>query len=177
MSDKCYNFWFENGVGEFCLKHYTEPDACHAGRENCKYVLYGITGKPEVKNTWTPKMLVTCYHGERSYFGSFLINAEGMVLARVREGLQPKRQGCIRMFKTPVNLNDAVESDLGNYTYRWYVEDAQLADLQKAVEDKLSEEGVCNEMAKQSKIVKTYAGFGGTMRYRDVKTGQFVSKK
>jgi hypothetical protein len=176
MGDGCYNFFIEHR--DVCETRQREPGACRAGRSNCKFVKYGVTGEPiSTAATWTPRTLITCRNGTRKYFGSFLVNTEGMIIARARENLQDSRnnKGSYRIYTPPVCLNDAVDSELHNYSVREDLITTQLAEVQKAVEDKIKEEGVYN-VAKQSKIVKTYAGPNGTLRYRNVKTGQFVKK-
>lgn len=98
--------------------------------------------------------------GAIKYFGE---TPEAIELRERETSITSRR--IIRIFTNPVSLKDACDHQLDKSKYtRFDISGKSTLMLLK-------------EVLMKGKVVKTYDGPNGTVRYRDVKTGKFVSKK
>jgi hypothetical protein len=131
---------------------------------------------------WTPAVKAKYGFGH-TLIASFLINDEGLCVARVREPLYNGGYTVVRIYKPAVRLSDAIDSS-SNYTTRTY-EIGTIDEIKSRVEAKFNT-GVVNTMknptrkttsktVKSKTRIQTNDGPAGTMRYRNIKTGRFVT--
>lgn len=112
-----------------------------------------------------------------SFTGFYLTNAKGEVLARVRGGLDGHGEGATRTYSPPTTLARAMDSE-SNYTNRYNFSHS-VTEEKRALMNKYNKGGRVAKTAKKvtrktNRIVKARGPYG-SIRFRDVKTGQFVS--
>lgn len=108
------------------------------------------------------------------------------VYARIRPAQGMIRTGSTRIYNPPVDIETARKSEsdfdwdgkkLGTYT-RHEFKSTESLEVEKVRAKKIVEESMPVKTAKKAlpkNVVITYKGTGGTRRYRNIKTGRFVT--